>query len=144
MTDSETVDDPGVEYAWLIETSDDGVTWWQASHPVHGTQDSGGIEWASGAEELARHVLARRLVALRGDTAYDWEELWFRVTIWDIGSAVDVAGWQNPPHRLDRTDQSPQTYGRYLQVNHAEPHAVEVRTPRQVRATVWNTPAATS
>ncbi|MGQ0773184.1 MAG: hypothetical protein ACT4NY_01995 [Pseudonocardiales bacterium] len=126
------------EYPWLIETSDDGATWWHESHPVHGDENAGGIEQASGAEDLARRVLIRRFAALRGDTTYDWEELWFRVTVWDYRHAVDHSGPHQPPHLPDRAGTDPRSYGRHLRVNGAEPHAVEVRTPRQTRALVWS------
>jgi hypothetical protein len=128
------------EYAWLVETSDDGNTWWQESHPGHGTRDSGGIEPAATAEDMARRVLERRFTALRGDTQYDWEELWFRVTVWDHYRA-NPPGWSEPPHRFEYVGGEPQNYGRYLQVHHAEPDAVEVRTPRQARNAVWHEPA---
>jgi hypothetical protein len=129
--------DPGVEYTWLVETSDDGgVTWWTATHPVHHDRDSGGIERAASAEDLAELVLARRFAALRGERDWDWEELWFRVTVWDHGNACDWAGWQQPPYPPEQAGCSPQTYGAYLRHHRAEPHAVEVRVPRQVRAAV--------
>ena len=136
--------DPGVEYTWLVETSDDGTTWWPATHPVHRDRDSGGIEPAASAAELAGRVLARRFAALRDEHGWDWEELWFRVTVWDHQSACDSAGWQQAPYPPGQAGCDPQTYGRYLQANHAEPHAVEVRVPRQVRAAVHTPPAAVS
>jgi hypothetical protein len=130
--------DPGVEYAWLVETSDDGDRWAQELHPKHGSRDSGGIETAASAEGLAQRVLAYRFAALREDTVYDWEELWFRVIVWDYGAVVDHTGWHEPPYRPERAGTSPQTYGRYLQTHRAQPHVVEIRTPRQVRNAVWS------
>ncbi|WP_285746481.1 hypothetical protein [Lentzea sp. NBRC 105346] len=128
--------DPGVEYTWLVETSDDGSDWWTATHPVHRDQDSGGMEWAVSAEEVAERVLARQFTALRGERDWDWEELWFRVTVWDHANACDWAGWQQPPYLPEKAGCTPQTYGAYLRHHGAEPHAVEVRVPRQVRAAV--------
>jgi hypothetical protein len=127
--------DPGVEYTWLVETSDDGRDWWTATHPVHRDRDSGGIERAASAEALAGLVLARRFAVLRVERDWDWEELWFRVTVWDHENACDWAGRQ-PPYPPERAGCSPQTYGAYLRHHRAEPHAVEVRVPRQVRAAV--------
>lgn len=103
VSGDERVRDPGNDHAWLNETSDDGDTWSQEHHPVHGTRDSGGIERAVSPEMLAREVLARQFAMLRGDDRNDWEEL-------------------------------------YLRDHRAEPHAVEVRVPRQVRDAVWQTP----
>lgn len=126
--------DPGDEYAWLIETSDNGVTWFQEIHPVHGMQHSGGIERAANAEDLARAVLARRFATLHDeDHCYDWDELWFRATVWDFRACVDYSGWQQPPYLPNQARVEPHNYGHYLQAHHAEPHAVEVRVPRQVR-----------
>lgn len=142
MIDSEGPTGPQDEYAWLIETSDDGATWWQESHPVHGDEHAGGIERAAAAEDLARRVLTRRFAALRGDTTFDWEELWFRTTVWDYRRAVDHSGPHQPPHLPDQAGTDPQSYGRHLQINGAEPHAVEVRTPSQARALVWSAVAA--
>lgn len=136
VSGDETIADPGDEYAWLIETSDDGDTWLQEHHPVHGTRDSGGIERGPRPEDLAREVLARRFALLRGDDRYAWEELWFRVIVWDFRACADYAGCQQPPYLPEQAQVDSQNYGRYLQVHRAEPHAVEVRVPRQVRAAV--------
>jgi hypothetical protein len=133
--------EPDTDYVWLVETSDDGNTWWEESHPVHGMRDSGGIELSATAEEMAQRVLDRRFAALHGDTRYDWEELWFRVIVWDHYRIANPAGWAEPPHRFEQGGGSAQNYGRYLQANHAEPDAVEVRTPRQARNAVWRATA---
>lgn len=142
VSGDDVVGDPGEDYAWLIETSDEGQTWWQESHPVHGLRGSGGIERAANAEALARAVLDRRFALLRGDYDYDWEGLYFRVTVWDFRACVDYAGWDRAPYLPEKARISPTGYGRYLQVHKAEPHAIEVRVPRQVRARVWATPRA--
>jgi hypothetical protein len=141
MGPSDPPADPGDEYTWLIETSDDGRTWSQELHPVHGDRDSGGIERAASAEDLARDVLARRFAILREDQVYDWDELWFSATVWNHHAASDWAGWQQPPYPSEQAGQHPQSYGRYLQHHQAEPYAVEIRTPRQVRDAVVHRPA---
>ncbi|WP_156893540.1 hypothetical protein [Actinokineospora enzanensis] len=137
MADNDEFVDPGTEYTWLVETSDDGADWWQELHPVHGSRESGGMEFARNAEELAAAVLGRRFAALHGDEIYDWEELWFRVTVWNHRAVSDWAGPHQPPYGLEQARTTPQTHGMYLKANKAEPHAVEVRVPRQVRDGVW-------
>lgn len=77
---------------------------------------------------IARAVLARRFATLYDDS-YGWEELWFRATVWDFRACVDYSGWQQPPYLPDQARIEPNGYGRYLQANHAVPHAVEVRVP---------------
>lgn len=146
MTDGEPLAGPGAQddYTWLIETSNDGATWWPESHPVHGDRYAGGIEPAPSAEDLARQVLTRRFAGLRADTTYAWEELRFRSTVWDHRNAVDYAGPHQPPYPPDQAGVDPQAYGRYLQAHRAMPYAVEVRTPRQVHAVVWSPPTAVS
>lgn len=139
MTRSAIPIDIGDEYTWLVETSDDGQAWSYELHPVHRDRDSGGIERATTAEDLAREVLTRRFALLRGDQDYDWDELWFRVIVWNHHAASDWAGWQRPPHPPEQAGQDPTSYGRYLQHHQAEPYTVEVRTPRQVRAAVRHT-----
>lgn len=136
VTNSALPADAGDEYTWLIETSDEGQTWWPERHPVYGDRDTGGIERAATAEDLAHTVLDRRFRALRWDEVYDWDDLWFRVTVWNHHAASDGAGWQQPPYPPDQAGQTPHHYGRYLQHHQVEPYAVEVRTPRQVRAAV--------
>jgi hypothetical protein len=133
VSGDETIAFPGGEYAWLIETSDDGDTWSQEHHPVHGTRASGGIEQAASPDVLAAEVLARRFRTLHSDSGYDWEELWFRATVWDHQNCVDYADWEQSPYLPEHAQASPEDYGRYLLAHHAEPHAVEVRVPRQVR-----------
>jgi len=46
---------------------------------------------------------------------------------------VDYAGWEQPPYLPEQARASPEDYGRYLLAHRAEPHAGEVRVPRQVR-----------
>lgn len=136
--------DRGDDYTWLIETSDDGRSWSYELHPVHGDRDAGGIERATTAEDLARAVLARRFGLLRTDQDYEWDELWFRVSVWNHRHACDWAGEWQPPFPPDVAEQEPRSYGRYLQLHEAEPFVVEVRTPRQVREAVQNLPAASA
>jgi hypothetical protein len=128
----DAIADPGTEYTWLVEISNDGDTWWPESHPVDGS-DSGGIEAAHRPDELARTVLARRFAALHDDERYAWEELWFRATVWDHAAASAWAGPHQPPYLPEKSNATPDTYGQYLQAHHAQPYAVEVRVPRQVR-----------
>uniref|UniRef100_UPI003F497C89 hypothetical protein n=1 Tax=Amycolatopsis sp. CA-096443 TaxID=3239919 RepID=UPI003F497C89 len=107
-----------------------------------GNRDSGGIERAAGAEALVRTVLVRRFGLLREDREYEWDELWFRATVWNHRHACDLAGQWQPPFPPEEAEQDQRGYGNYLQLHEAEPFAVEVRTPRQVRDAVLNTPAA--
>lgn len=142
MSSEETIADLGEEYAWVIETSDDGNTWSQEHHPVRGTRGSGGLERAASPEGLACEVLARRFATLRSDEGYDWEELWYRATVWNYHGCADYAGWNQPPYLPEQAQVSPEDYGRYLQTHHATPHAVEVRVPRQVHDAAWQATTA--
>uniref|UniRef100_UPI003F499347 hypothetical protein n=1 Tax=Amycolatopsis sp. CA-096443 TaxID=3239919 RepID=UPI003F499347 len=136
--------DPGDEYTWLIETSDNGRTWSQELHPAHGDRDSGGIERAAIAEDLARDVLARRFALPREDRVDDWDEPWFGATVWNHHAASGWAGWPQPPYPPEQAGQNAQSYGRYLKHHQAEPCVVEARTPRQVRDAVLHRPAASA
>lgn len=127
----------------MIDTSDDGEKWWQERHPVHGSSRSGGIETARTAQELAERVLARRFTALRGDRAYDWEDLWFRLTVWDHLREADERGMDGRPHPPGKADIAPEIYGHYLGLHHAQPEVIRVFPPRQARDAVWRVPVGT-
>ncbi|SFQ30203.1 hypothetical protein [Amycolatopsis rubida] len=86
-------------------------------------------------------MLARRFGLLRTDRDYEWDDLWFRAIVWNHRNACDYAGVQ-PPFLPEKAGQDPDRYGNYLLHHRAEPFAVEVRTPRQVRHAVLNAPAA--
>uniref|UniRef100_UPI003F497A45 hypothetical protein n=1 Tax=Actinokineospora sp. CA-119265 TaxID=3239890 RepID=UPI003F497A45 len=120
------------EYTWLIEVSDDGRDWSSAAH-ASGEHAAGGMERAVSAERLARDVLERRLATLRDEFDFEWEELWFRATVWEHRLACDWAGPHHAPHPPEQAGVAPGNYGAYLQTVRAEPDAVEVRVPRQVR-----------
>ncbi|HEX5402306.1 MAG TPA: hypothetical protein VFX16_08395, partial [Pseudonocardiaceae bacterium] len=62
-----------------------------------------------------------------------------RVIVWDHRRTA-TADWAEPPHRFEQVGGAPQNYDRYLQVNHADPDAVKVRTPRQTRNAVRHAP----
>lgn len=121
--------DPGraERYAYLIETTDEhDSNWWQAEGDA-----GGGIEESpDSAGTYALAVLERYLDHLRAHLD-DYEhviegELHIRVSVWPVASAPDPDSC--PPTR----------YGHMLKVARISPHAVEVRTPSQVRQHVYD------
>ncbi|RJQ66144.1 hypothetical protein D5S17_35535 [Pseudonocardiaceae bacterium YIM PH 21723] len=134
MDTEDTPPTPLDEFVWLIEKSDDGDTWWTGDHPVHGDLFAGGLALGSSAEEVARMMLERRITVLYEDTDFDWEELWFRCSVWNYQHAIDGTRFSGlPPRPLEESGTTAQAYGRYLRHHDEEPFAVEVRTSRQVR-----------
>lgn len=136
----------GDEYAWMVETSGDGVNWVREQHPAGGFVGSGGVEAAGSPAELASRVHARRAAALVGDERYDWSPLWARVTVWDHAAAADSTAADEPPLRPERMDPTGVVgrafYGLYLQVLRVEPVVVDVRAPHEVALAVLSVAAA--
>lgn len=112
--DDATVEAP-LTYAYLVQVGHDGRRW-----DADWTEPSGGFERsAHGAAHVARQVLARRFLQMRGDRDAPWKNMWIRVDVWRLGTIASVAPWS-----------------RHLQSSGVAPDAVEVRTPTQVRAAV--------
>lgn len=123
------------QYAYLIEAVEEHLTsWWAAP----GEEPTAGVEKsADTAETFALAVLDRylRYLAEHLDDFDMWldSDLHLRVSVWDA-RAVAVSSRHAP--RLD--DYPPDMYGRVLKQTKVAPHAVEIRTPRQVRRHVDN------
>jgi hypothetical protein len=126
------------EYAWLIETSDDGERWIQDRVAKPGMEGSAGFERARSADEVAMKVAGRELTQVRpGDRDdADWDELWCRITVWDVWSAVDWAGLR---YGSDHDRRESHEWAPWLKANKCQPHAVQVRTPSQIRAHLHQT-----
>ena len=128
--------DPGraERYAYLIETTDEqDSNWWQAEGDA-----GGGIEESpDSAGTYALAVLKRYLDHLRAhldDHEHVIEgELHVRVSVWPVASVTAVHASAPDP------DSCPSArYGHMLKVARISPHAVEVRTPSQVRQHVYD------
>lgn len=121
---------PTTRYAFLIENSDNGTTWMQDLGMVEDSAAGAGVEQVhdANAQDYARRVLARRFAQLHDDDSTDWDDLWYRVCVWDIARAADYH-WASAPRDEPST---PGVVGSWLQANGCAPHAVEVRTPSQV------------
>jgi hypothetical protein len=121
-------------YACLIETTDEHQnTWWNAE----AGNVSGGIEESHGSPPIyALAVMNRYLDRMRAsiddyDAALSYE-LHVRVSVWRASSVTD--GYASAPRP---GDCPPGHYGRLLTESRLSPHAVEIRTPIQVRQHIY-------
>ncbi|WP_309111411.1 hypothetical protein [Saccharothrix sp.] len=126
----------GRRFPWMIESCEDGRSWAQPRHPVARLARSGGIEYAATAECLAVDVLVRYIAAEHRENPEHLLRRWLRATVWDLDLATSTNPAQPPYDPPDRAGIAPHRYGQYLAVHHAEPVAVVIRTPHQVRAVV--------
>ncbi|WP_444831577.1 hypothetical protein [Actinokineospora sp.] len=130
---------PTVRWATLIESSDDGRRWHAAT--LAAIQSSGLEETREqSATQVARRLMVRAASALWAarDTV-DWDDLWFRVVVWDLDRADTLSGAYFPAGTIPT---EPEVVGTWLAANTFVPHAVETRTPSQMdheisRSRLW-------
>ena len=119
-------------YAYLVEIVDEHQSsWWRADGG-----DGGGIEESpDSAATYALAVMDRYLSKMRA-SLYDYEdlisgELHVRVSVWPVDAVTASASAPRPD------SCPPEQYGFLLKAARISPHAVEIRTPRQVHEHVY-------